>query len=291
MTLIFRNLIHVIRRFKLATVLNILGLSVAFASFIIIMMQLNFHFTFDRFHKDYDKIFRVEVFWAGTTGATYTPTKSRPLAEAVIASSPHILAGAVKEPRLVSHFFYVERDGSKHHFYENVRRVKPEFFDVFTFDFIEGNADAFDADGHLIIPQSLAQRMFGDEPAVGRHLTYSWGTLPISAVYRDFPNNSIFENTMFQRIPVEQNAGNWGYSAYTAFIRVNDASVVSTLFENFKRTFDAQAVFGQYFSWEENPLSMRFTALPDIYFTTDTMFDHTPKGSRHVQIITSFGWQ
>jgi hypothetical protein len=58
---IVRNFLSVIRQFKLAVVLNILGLSVAFAAFMVIMMQLHYDFSFDRFHKDYDRIFRVEI--------------------------------------------------------------------------------------------------------------------------------------------------------------------------------------------------------------------------------------
>ena len=59
---IIRNLISVIRRFKLAAVLNILGLSVAFAAFMVIMIQLDYDTGFDKCHKDYDKIFRMDVY-------------------------------------------------------------------------------------------------------------------------------------------------------------------------------------------------------------------------------------
>ena len=61
MNLIIRNLLSVVRRFKMAATLNILGLSVAFAAFMVIMIQLNDDYSFDKFHKDSDKIFRVEI--------------------------------------------------------------------------------------------------------------------------------------------------------------------------------------------------------------------------------------
>ena len=41
---IIKNLISVARRFKLAAILNILGLSVAFAAFMVIMMQLDYDY-------------------------------------------------------------------------------------------------------------------------------------------------------------------------------------------------------------------------------------------------------
>lgn len=47
MKTIYRNLLSVIRRFKMATLLNVAGLSVAFAAFMVIMMQVNYDRTFD----------------------------------------------------------------------------------------------------------------------------------------------------------------------------------------------------------------------------------------------------
>lgn len=48
MKTILRNLLSVLRRFKMATLLNVLGLSVAFSAFILIMMQVDYDRNFDR---------------------------------------------------------------------------------------------------------------------------------------------------------------------------------------------------------------------------------------------------
>lgn len=81
MKTILRNLLSVLRRFKMATLLNVLGLSVAFSAFILIMMQVDYDRNFDRGIKDVDRIFRVEVAYeSGTKQAII----NRPLAEAFI---------------------------------------------------------------------------------------------------------------------------------------------------------------------------------------------------------------
>ena len=99
MKTILRNLLSVLRRFKMATLLNVLGLSVAFSAFILIMMQVDYDRNFDRGIKDVDRIFRVEVAYeSGTKQAII----NRPLAEAFIRSSPHILAGSFIRRRTVS---------------------------------------------------------------------------------------------------------------------------------------------------------------------------------------------
>ena len=44
----------------MATLLNVAGLSVAFAAFMVIMMQVNYDRTFDTSDPNHDRIFRVE---------------------------------------------------------------------------------------------------------------------------------------------------------------------------------------------------------------------------------------
>lgn len=60
MKTILRNFFSVLRRFKTASVLNVLGLSIAFVAFMLIMMQVNYDYTFDRSHPNADAIFRVD---------------------------------------------------------------------------------------------------------------------------------------------------------------------------------------------------------------------------------------
>ena len=52
MRTILRNFLNVLRRFKMASFLNIVGLSVAFTAFLVIMMQVEYERTFDRCYSD-----------------------------------------------------------------------------------------------------------------------------------------------------------------------------------------------------------------------------------------------
>ena len=287
-TPIFKNLLHVVRRFRLATTLNVLGLSVAFASFMIIMMQLNFHFGFDRFHKDSDNIFRLEM--TAIWGEGYAATFSRPFAERFIASSSHIVSGALTSGRFEQQSFFVERDNQRHFFRGNRINVTPEFADVFTFDFVEGGAAALRMPDHIMIPQSLARKLFGNESAIGKQLVFeAWGYIEsrmVGAVYRDFPDNSIFANYIFFSTPEEWQRDNWNSTMFNLFLRVNNASNADLLIDNFKRHFDGREAWGENFTWEESGRRMRFTALSDIHFTTDVVWDFgIPKANIQTLLI------
>ena len=287
-----KNLIPVIRRFKLAATLNILGLSIAFAAFMVIMIQLDYDYGFDKFHKDYDKIFRVE-FVDGTSAQTVI---SRPLAERFFESSPHIVVGALTNPYSWNSFFHVENDdGVRNSFSESYRRVTPEYPEVFGFDFVEGDRDALKAPDNVIIPLSIARKLFGNQSAIGRQLIYSRSNQTVGAVYRDFPKNTIVGNHIYASIG-DENKGEWGNWNYHVYIRVNEAENVSQLFENFKRNFDSQSA-PDWFSWDDEEdddnddddddysSHLRFTSLPDIHYVTDATFDPTPKASRQMLLI------
>jgi len=286
---IILNLISVVRRFRLAMTLNILGLSVAFAAFMVIMIQLNYDYSFDKCHQDYDKIFRLEAY-DPKLSPTALPIVSRPFAERFFESSPHIVTGAVTN-HLVSvfggdeaYFHVVNDDGTRNYFKEKSVSVQPEFFDVFTFDFVEGSTDVYIAPGDVFIPLSMARKIFGNESAVGKQIVYDdRGNHTVLAVYRDFPANTIIENCMY--FALDENKDNPGAWDYTAFIRVDDASKAPVLIDNFIRSSDFAAFFGQQAIFEETGISFHLTALPDIHFLPDMQFDFAPKASRQTLMI------
>ena len=123
MKTIYRNLLSVIRRFKMATLLNVAGLSVAFAAFMVIMMQVNYDRTFDTSDPNHDRIFRVEFMYQENAQVVI----NRPLAEAFFASSPHIVAGALSSPYSTDRFFSVENNGIKQFYEEKCIQVSPEY--------------------------------------------------------------------------------------------------------------------------------------------------------------------
>ena len=292
---IIRNLLSVVRRFKLAATLNILGLSVAFAAFTVIMIQLNYDYSYEKFHKDSDKIFRLEVYFP-MLSPTRVPMTPRPFAERFFESSPHIVAGAVTQHSVATFFgggdtyFYFETDGeSRKYFKEKSVVVAPDFFKVFSFDFVEGSADEYISPENVFIPLSLKRKIFGNEPAVGKQIVFGEGEKrTVLGVYRDFPANSIVENRFYFSLSPDENKNNWGDWGYNSFIRVNDASNAPLLVENFLLNFDFENVFGKGASREEMEkmgFQIFLTALKDIHFLPDMQYDYASKASTQILMI------
>jgi putative ABC transport system permease protein len=274
----------VLRRYRLATTLNVLGLSVAFAAFMMIMMQVDYDRNFDRSHKDADRIYRVE---ANVAGRGFISLVSRPFAEAFFRSSPYIGAGVIMNVwmnQTGGFFFSTESDGGKNFYREEAYIVSPSFADVFTFDMIEGSDRALDDPEKALIPQSLARKLFGDEPATGRMLSGKGINYTVGGVFRDFPRNSTVGNIIYLPMSPEENADSWGNWNYVAFIRVGASENVGGLFENFRKNFDPSTISRNGSAWYDD-VSLRFTPLPDLHYTADVQFDFTPKSSRQMTYI------
>ena len=84
MKTILRNFISVLRRFKMAMLLNVFGLSIAFAAFMVIMMQVNYDYTFDSCQPEADAIYRMDMDFQGKASAVF----SRPLREVLQSHRP-----------------------------------------------------------------------------------------------------------------------------------------------------------------------------------------------------------
>lgn len=286
MKTILRNFISVLRRFKTASVLNVLGLSIAFVAFMLIMMQVNYDYTFDCSHRNADAIFRVDIVH-GSKGSQ--AIICRPFARAFTESSPHIKGGCLLSAWVGSPFFYVEQNGQRTGYRENAWEVTPGLLDVIHFDMLEGTAQALDEPGSVILPESMAKKIFGNESAVGKQLIVpdtEMNAQIVKGVYKDFPRNSVLQNVMYAAMNPKENYDNWGNWNYFFFVRLDDPVNKENVLDNFRNNFNAKEVFGNEFEWgEENSFDLRLTSLPDVHFLNNVDFDSMPKASRQTLLV------
>lgn len=73
-----KNFLHTLRRYKAATLLNILGLAVAFAAFYILMVQVRFDLNFDRSYPKAECIYQIALPQFYEEGKGYSSFIPRP---------------------------------------------------------------------------------------------------------------------------------------------------------------------------------------------------------------------
>lgn len=276
MKTILRNFFSVLSRFKTAMTLNVLGLSVAFTAFMMIMMQVYYDYTFDKFHQDATHIFRLDL----KSNQGSQAVVSRPFTRLFAASSPHILGDVIMQPFLNDLIFQVEKDGKKVQFREKSMEASNGLMKVFHFEMKEGTEKAFDEPDVVLLPESMAEKIFGNESALGKLLLRP-GTTPVrvGGVYKDFAENTSLANVIYGQIDPKENYDDWGNWNYTFFFRLDNPEVADDIIPNFKKNDDLKNVFGNDFTWEKSGMDLLITSLPDLHFVKSVLFDTLPKAS------------
>ena len=275
MKLIIRNFFRLFQRFRVAMSLNILGLSVAFIAFLLLMMQWDYDRTFDRHDPNADKIYRID-----RNGVAVI---CRPLAEMITQqASPHIQAGCLLNIEKEMPFI-VDRNGDQVTFKESYISATPDIVDVFHFDMIEGDTKALEERSKFLIPQSIARKWFGDEPAVGKAIYSLQGnSCTVGGVYRDFPENNSMRNAVYRSMG-DENKGVWNNWNYNFYIRTDLADpqavqeIITTYF-NKESTRSADSRIGE-------EMELTATVLPALHFAPSVFFDNTPRTSPQTMVL------
>lgn len=266
MKIIVRNLFSVLRRFKMATALNVLGLAVAFASFVIILIQVNYERNFDRCHPTSDRIFRVDLTEIGQ----FSTILPRAFIETVIHSSPHIEGGSLINPYISPVYFSVIENGKKVGFRERVATCHSSLVNIFDFPIIEGDRNCLRDPDKVIIPETVANKIFGDKSAVGKTIyaeediwSKSRRSFTVGAVYRDFPGNTQLQNAIYTTIDDDFAFTDFDASNYYCFLLLDQNSSVINVEENFNNTFDFSKL-------GRDSLHIKLTPLTDIYYLNES---------------------
>ena len=268
----FRNLLHVIRNFKAAFILNLLGLAVAFTAFMMIMMQVRHELTFDRCYDGADRIVRLDIRVDGNGQAIVT----RPLARMFAQSSPEIEASCLMQAVSGTQFLQIERNGVWQGYSLDYWDVSPGITEVFGFDMLEGDRNALETPHSAIISESMARRLFGNESAVGKLIGRD-NQMTITGVYRDFPRSATLRNILYTSMDPKENYDNWNNWNYYCFLKLSDQADSENIIEDFYR--NNPDLFGDGI-WGEDGVKLLLDPLPELHFKSAGAFDGTPKASR-----------
>ena len=274
-----KNFLFVLKRFKTSNILNILGLSVAFTAFIIILMQVDYDYHFDTFHKSSDRIYRGEFVFPDNSKQAII---NRPLAELLFQSSPHIVASALANPWSGNGLVSVEKNGSRFTSVEDIMGVSPGFFQVFQFEMTEGLETALNEPNSAVIPQSLARKLFGNEPALDQSIGEN---SIVKGVYKDFPKNSLVKNCIYRAIPNDENLNNWNNWNYCIYVRLDTPNALADVREGMIQTMRKSLSKDNTWGVDVEKTSIQLTSLPDLHFTTDIQYDFSPKSSRQTILV------
>ena len=265
MKTIIRNFTSIFRKFVTANLLNLLGLSLAFASFFVIMTQVNFDLSYNKSITEHENLFRMTLK-LGPGEDDYGTMLPRPVVEQLAAASPHVTGYSIRNGWINYDQFVVDNQ----EYSLNLIYGEREFLSVFKPTVISGDVKGLDQIGNIVLPRSEALRMFGTTDAAGKTMKYKWDDntfYHVCAVIEDYPENNLLHGVCF--ISTNWNEGNYNNWNYDAYIRVDDVanlptvqnSLRQTVIELFKDKFELKT------KEEEEAVQVIFTNVADAHFS------------------------
>lgn len=173
-----------------ASLLNILGMAMAFAALYIIMVQVNYDLGYNRKIKDSDRIYVVTMPDWYTPG-NWMPWMSRPLSEAAIANVPCVECGGTAVLGRDMTRLSRGEDGSGE-FYLNFGKVSSGALQVFNFETVEGSIEDLAPWKDLIISDTKAEELglHAGDVLYGRGNNGTVNQYNVKAIFRHYPSNS-----------------------------------------------------------------------------------------------------
>lgn len=184
----FRNL----KRNKAYMAINVGGLAIGIACGILIFSLIKFQLSFDGFHKNADRIYRI-VTEQHRDNISYTAGVPSPLGKAFRTDytyAEQVARIATFEDGLIT----IKTDATDKKFKEKEGTAFTEssYFDIFNFPLVQGNiATALTEPNTAVITESLAKKYFGSTDAVNKMFRLDNKIdFKITGILKDLPENS-----------------------------------------------------------------------------------------------------
>jgi len=273
---------------KGSTGINVASLGVGIACFIFIFIYLKGELSYDRFHSDSDRIYRVAIDFVDGTGRRLPDATTPPaLAPALKSEFPEVESSVRLFPSWGGKFLIGANEESK--FYEEeFLRTDSTFFDVFDFKVLYGQTDhALDHPSQLVITRRMALKYFGREDVVGESLTIFDSenrVLNISAVLEDIPVNSHFKFDFLGRITSDNVEGNWGWYNYYTYMKLLPGTKIEHLEPRLQPFYESNIPATEYYN------IIYSQALTDIHLKSNLKWELEANGDmNNIYIFAALG--
>lgn len=201
--------------------INISGLAIGLAACLLITMYISHELSYDKFHTDVDRVYRVVNGQAGA----WTPAR---LGVQMKIDFPELeevarISGPYDQTFKIGNQIYKESDGFS---------ADSTFSKIFTVQFIEGNPnDALKQPNSIVLTQSLANKFFDFGEAVGQIIKVDGEDVQVTGVVADPPKNTHFYYSYINAYPDESwvTVGNWTGNNFFTYAKLAPGATVEQI--------------------------------------------------------------
>jgi putative ABC transport system permease protein len=250
----FKIAFRQLRRNKLFTLINVLGLSVGICAFVFIAQYLSFELSFDEFHKNSDRIYRIGLKRFSNGELVETSARTFPGVRGLLKENfPEVkdVTGFYKTPANTGFLF--RHKGNIYNESQGWLNADSAFFSVFPTLLVRGDLNSvLDEPNSLILSESIAKKIFGEEDPLGQTLDriddYSDGSnYTVRGILKDIPANSHFHFSIVEQIynkwpEADENPWEGRFSTYVTFSKDVNPDLFEDKLNSLLRTLESETI-------------------------------------------------
>ncbi|MES2110884.1 MAG: ABC transporter permease [Bacteroidota bacterium] len=194
----FKTALRGFKRHKLFTFINVIGLSIGISACLVIYMIVHYDLTFDKFHNDSDRLYRVVSYYTFQGEKGYNSGVCGPLPAALKTQATGIETVAPFFTLSQPNVFVAGKDNVPVRFknQDDVVLAGPEYFKLFNYTWLAGNAKgALSSPNQVVLTDEQAAKYFPKldyRQVIGKVVTYDTIKTTVTGVVAKLKENSDF---------------------------------------------------------------------------------------------------
>ena len=212
----FKTALRILRREKSNSIINIAGLTLGITGSLLLFMLVENGSSFDSYHKNKDRIFRVVTSEKTSNGESFTQGIPPILVSALEDDfESQVEVATFTSYRRNSIIGFSKPDGSFTKVNEptGVAYAEPSFFEIFDREFLIGNPSSIESPNTALISIDWAKKYFQNEDPIGEVIKYEDELYKISGVIEDYPSKTDLPFDLmlsYATIKQQKEASEWG---------------------------------------------------------------------------------
>ncbi len=276
----YRNLL----RYKTYSVINLLGLSLGTACFLLISMYVSEERSFDAFHEDADRIHRLNVDFITEQSTFSNALSSAPMGPNLKSVSPGI-ESMTRIRRVLPEALL--QFGETRFYEEGGFWADSTFLRVFSFALMQGDQDrVLTAPNSVVLTRSMAKRYFGLDDPVGQTLRMNnVADLTVTGVLEDVPLTSHIDfDYLISFSTIDNGLTSWFSNPYYTYMKLGpsvDPESINAAALPLVESYMAESA-------QQAGMSVRLWIQPllDIRLNPQNNDISTGRGSRHLILLS-----
>ena len=280
----FITAVRSLMRNKGFSAINIIGLAVGLATFSLISLYVYHELSFDRYHKNADRIYRIVENLRTENELLFQSTSSPPMGPRLLKDLPEV----ENYVRFQNWNLLAYRNGTS--YYEPDSFIADStVFDIFSFKLLKGDKKtALREPYSIVLTESMAKKYFGDENPLDQTIKMDYDNYKVTGVVEDVPENSHFRfsNLISFSTWSKDNKGGeergWFWNGFHTYVLLRDAQSITKVREKMPDFINRNIEKGGMY-YEDLPLQ----SLTEIYLAPQRSWENGTRGSMNNIYILS----